>query len=90
MEMATTIQVEETTRDELLRYASELQTRLGRRITFDAAIMTLIDESRGVRDARGRFERLFGSLKGEKGVWEELEEHRKDERRRLERKARAA
>lgn len=41
------------------------------------------------KEAHARFEQLFGSLKGEKDVWKELEELRRDERRKLERKAEA-
>ncbi|MDK2465172.1 MAG: hypothetical protein QI223_10430 [Candidatus Korarchaeota archaeon] len=40
--MPTTIQVSEKTKRELLKFVSELQARLGRRISFDEAIMTLL------------------------------------------------
>ena len=85
-----TIRVNDKTREELLRYAAEIQGKLGRRISFDEAIMALIQESRGVKEARTDFKQFFGSLEGQRGVWRELEEFRRDERRNLERKARAA
>lgn len=83
----TTIQVDEDTRQALLRYASELQANLGRKVTFNEAIRTLIHETRASRQARSKFEHLFGALAGEKGLLEELEEERRRERTRLEAKA---
>lgn len=83
----TTIQVDEKTRQALLRYASRMQARLGRKVTFDEAIKLLMEDARETREARRRFEALFGSLAGEAGLWEELEAERKSERTSIERKA---
>jgi len=86
----TTIQVDDRTRRELLKFASELQGRLGRKVSFDEAIMALIEQARGVTDSKARFERLFASMEGDKVAWSELSKLRKGERRRLDRLARAA
>jgi hypothetical protein len=83
----TTIQVDEKTRQALLRYASRMQARLGRKVTFDDAIRFLMDDAKETSEARRKLEALFGSLAGESGVWEELEAERKSERARIERKA---
>jgi len=83
----TTIQVDEKTRQALLRYASRLQARLGRKVTFDEAIRLLMDDARETGEARRKLEALFGSLSGERGLWEELESERRRERARTERKA---
>jgi hypothetical protein len=83
----TTIQVDVKTRQALLRYASRMQARLGRRVTFDDAIRLLMDDAKETGEARRKLEALFGSLAGESGVWEELEAERKNERARIERKA---
>lgn len=83
----TTIQVDEKTRRALLRYASRMQARLGRKVTFDEAIKLLMEDARETGEARRKFETLFGSLAGEAGLWEELEAERKSERTSIERKA---
>jgi len=83
----TTIQVDEKTRQALLRYASRMQARLGRKVTFDEAIRLLMDDAKETGEARRKLDSLFGSLAGERGVWEELEVERKSERARIERKA---
>jgi hypothetical protein len=85
--MPTTIQVDEETRQALLRYASRMQARLGRKVTFDDAIRLLMDDAKETGEARRRFEALFGSLAGESGVLEELEAEKRSERERIERKA---
>jgi len=82
----TTVQVDEKTREALLRYASMLQTSLGRKVTFDEAIRSLLEESDRATAARRKLDGLFGSLTGEKGMPEELEEERRRDRERLERK----
>ncbi len=87
--LVTTVQLDEKTRDELFKVVSDLQSRLGRRVSFDEAIMTLIQEARGVETARARFEAFFGSLLGDMEAWRELESLRRAERKRLERIARA-
>jgi hypothetical protein len=89
--LATTIQLDEKTRDELFKVVASLQSKLGRRLSFDEAIMTLIQETRGVDVARKRFEGLFGSLRGdEREAWRELESLRARETKRLEKIARSA
>ena len=88
--MATTIQLNEKTRDELFKVVASLQSKLGRRVSFDEAIMTLIQERRDVSAARNDFEALFGSLRGDRDAWHELESLRVREARRLERLANSA
>ena len=90
IELTTTLQVDEKTRELLLRYAAEIQAKLGRRVSFDETIRTLIEDATGEKEARSRFDQMSGLLRGEKGIWRELGEVRRDERRRLERKARLA
>ncbi len=85
MIVATTIQVSEETQSKLLRLAADLQTRMGRRVSYDEAISMLIDQARGSQEAKSEFEKLFGSLKGERLVWTELRRLREEEKRRLER-----
>ena len=72
----TTLQVDEKTREALLRYASILQTRLGRKVTFDEAIRSLLEESDRATAARRKLDGLFGSLTGEKGSIENLNHSR--------------
>lgn len=88
--MPTTVQIDETTKEALLRYASILQVKLGRKVTFDEAIATLVKTAQGSGEAMSRLDSLFGSLSGDKGLWRELEALRRHERRSLERKARTA
>ncbi len=89
--MPTTIQVSERTKRELLKFASELQARLGRRVSFDEAIMTLLEERRRVKLARGRLRSMKGILKGKREVVESLiRELRAQEEERLERLQRSA
>jgi len=88
--MPTTVQLDEKTKASLLRFASTLQRRLGRKVTFDEAIAVLVAEAEGSGRAREKFDSLFGSLAGERGVWRELEASRRKERVAIERKARAA
>ena len=89
--MPTTIQVSERTKRELLKFASELQARLGRRVSFDEAIMTLLEERRRVKLARERLRSMRGILKGKREVVESLiRELRAQEEERLERLQRSA
>jgi len=89
--MPTTIQVSERTKRELLKFASELQARLGRRVSFDEAIMTLLEERRRVKLARERLRSMKGILKGKREVVESLiRELRAQEEERLERLQRSA
>ena len=74
----------------MFKVVPNLQTRLGRRVSFDEAIMTLIQETHGVSAARKNFEALFGSLRGDRDAWHELESLRAREARRLERIASSA
>ncbi len=85
--MPTTIQVDEGTREAILRYAFRLQAKLGRKVTFDEAIRSLIEETSTTEEARRKWDDLFGSLAAEEGVWRELEAERKKDAKRLERKA---
>jgi sugar/nucleoside kinase (ribokinase family) len=86
--MVTTVQIDEDTKRELIRYASRLQAKLGRKVSFDEAIRTSLEEAKGVQEARRKFDSLFGSLAEEKGVFEDLEKMRKKEKVVLEKKAR--
>jgi len=88
--LATTIQLNEKTRDQLFKVVAGLQSKLGRRVSFDEAIMMLIQETRDVAAARKDFEGLFGSLRGDRRAWHELKALRVMETRRLDRIARAA
>ena len=88
--MPTTVQIDEKTKDALLKYASGLQVRLGRRVTFDEAIALLVREAQGSREANEKFDSLFGSMAGDKIVWQELETVRRRERATVERKSRTA
>ena len=88
--MPTTVQIDEKTKEALLRFASSLQARLGRKVTFDEAIAVLVADAEGSKQAREKFDSLFGSLAGERSVWRELETFRKSERVAVERKSRSA
>ena len=79
--MATTIQVSEETQARLIQLAAELQAKLGRRVSYDEAITLLIDQSRGVEEARDRFHKLFGSLRGDKEAWKNLQQLRREDKR---------
>ena len=83
--MATTIQISNDTQNRLFQLVAQLQTRLGRRVSYDEAIAILIDETQGARQAREEFQRLFGSLKGSETAWKELRELKDSEKRRIER-----
>ena len=85
--MPTTTQIDEKTREELIRYVSGLQARTGRKVTFDEVIRALIKETKDVKRARDKLDYLFGTLAGDGGLWRELEATRKKERKFLEGKA---
>jgi hypothetical protein len=85
--MVTSVQIDERTKKELLEYASSLQTRLGRKVSFDEAIKLSLEEKKGVEEARRKFGSFYGSLTEDKSVWKELENTRKADRRALEKKA---
>ncbi len=82
--MATTIQVSEETQARLIQVAAELQAKLGRRVSYDEAIAILLEQSRGVQEARDRFSKMFSSLRGSKTAWKELRRLREKENKRLE------
>jgi hypothetical protein len=86
--MPTTVQIDEKTKEALLRFASRLQGRLGRKVTFDEAIAALVAVADGSAEAREKFVKLFGSMRGERGAWRELEALRRSEKSAIERKAR--
>ena len=81
----TTIQVEERTRQELFRIVTELEREKGRRVTYDEAIMVLIERAKLRNAARARFRSLYGTLGPDSGAWVELRKLRKGEKARLER-----
>ena len=84
----TTVRIDEKTKEALRRFASNLQGRLGRKVTFDEAIAVIVAEAEGSKHAGEKFDSLFGSLAGERRVWRELETFRKSEKVAIERKAR--
>jgi len=87
--MVTTIQLSEETQQELFRIVTELQGRLGRKVSYDEAIMMLISQTRGVDDARKKFQDMFGILSDEKSVWKDLKKLREEEEKRLARLAKS-
>lgn len=88
--MATSIQLSEETRRELFKIVTELQAKVGRKVSYDEAIRILILQTKGVEDARRKFEDMFGILAGEKSVWADLRKLRREEEKRLERLAKSA
>ncbi len=77
--MTTTIAVTEDVRDKLVRVASELQMKLGRRVDLNEAIDFLLSKNLKRRDL---FERAFQPEPRMTGAYEELiKERRKDELR---------
>jgi len=56
--LVTTIRVEQKTRDELFKVVAYLQARLGRRVSFDEAIMILIQQERGVAEAHANVSKV--------------------------------
>lgn len=88
--LVTTIQVEEKTRDELFKLVAELERRKGRHVTYDEAIMTLMEDARRRDSARVQFRQLYGTLGPDEQAWEELRNLRRGEKLRLERIGRAS
>jgi hypothetical protein len=88
--LTTTIQLSEETQTKLFQIVSQLQSELGKRVSYDEAIALLIARTEGRREAREHFEKLFGALRGEKGAWNDLRQLRKTENKRHERLARTA
>jgi hypothetical protein len=83
--LTTTIQVGEKTRKELFRVVSELEREKGRRVTFDEAIMALIERERVKDSGRAKFHALYATLGHDAKAWGELSKLRRAERDRLER-----
>jgi len=88
--LTTTIQLTEETQSKLFQIISQLQSELGKRVSYDEAIALLIARTQGTREAREHFEELFGALRGEKGAWKDLRQLRKTENKRHARLARTA
>ncbi len=88
--MTTTIQLSEETQSKLFQIVSQLQSELGKRVSYDEAIALLIARTQGTGEAREHFAKLFGALRGEKGAWNDLRQLRKTENKRHERLARTA
>lgn len=88
--MVTTIQVEEKTRDELFKLVVELERRKGRHVTYDEAILTLIEDVRRRDSAKAQLRELYGTLGPDEQAWEELRNLRKGEKLKLERSGRAS
>jgi hypothetical protein len=73
------------TQKKLVVIASDLQAKLGRRVTYAEAINYLIDDSKQLSRARTDFAKLFGSLKGsEQESWNDLKSLRQEWDKRLE------
>ena len=87
--VVTSIQVSEETKKELLRFASELQAKLGKKISFDDAIRASLHETTSVKEARQKFDSMYGSLSKEskKDFWKDLEKAKKADRIAIEKKA---
>jgi hypothetical protein len=80
----TTISVSTEVRDELLRYAAELQAKLGRRVDLEEAVRHLLSR-RKPKDPR-LLKEACKPIPGAKTAVRELLEERKHDERRLERK----
>ena len=81
-------ELKERTKRELFEYASSLQARLDRKVSFDGAIKLSLEEKKGVEEERRRFNAFFGSVPDDRNsAWEELEKGRKADRLALEKKA---
>ncbi len=80
MVLTTTVQLSEETQGKLFQLVVRLQSELGRRVSYDEAIAFLIMETQGKQEAREHFEKLFGSLRGKKRVWEDLRQLRRSEK----------
>lgn len=60
--LTTTILVGEKTRRELFMIVSELERKRGRRVSYDEAIMVLIEDAKRKASARAHFRSLYGTL----------------------------
>jgi len=79
----TTISVSEDVKQKLLRVASELQIKLGRRVDLNEALNFLVDQRKKNPQL---LEQACSPLLGAKEAVEELEKERKLDETRLERK----
>jgi predicted CopG family antitoxin len=79
----TTISVSEDVKQKLLRVASELQIKLGRRVDLNEALNFLVDQRKKNPQL---LEQACSPLLGTKEAVEELEKERKLDETRLERK----
>ena len=83
MKLMTTISVSEDVKEKLLRVASELQLKLGRRVDLNEALSFLVDQ----REKNPQLlEEACSPMIGAKEAIEELERERKVDETRLERK----
>lgn len=80
----TTIRVSEETQAKLIQLTAELQAKLGRRVSYDEAIIILIEQSKGVQEARAKCLGLFGTLRVDKTAWKDFRRLRAEENKRLE------
>ncbi|MGH7773605.1 MAG: hypothetical protein ACREQA_15380 [Candidatus Binatia bacterium] len=86
--MVTTVQIDEETQKRLFNLVAELEAKLSRRVTYDEAIRMLlrgVTSPAEVLEARERFKKLRGSLRGDKEAWRDLRRLRAEEEKRLER-----
>jgi predicted CopG family antitoxin len=83
MTIMTTISVSEDVKQKLLRVASELQIKLGRRVDLNEALNFLVDQRKKNPQL---LEQACSPLLGAKEAVEELEKERKLDETRLERK----
>jgi predicted CopG family antitoxin len=83
MTIMTTISVSEDVKQKLLRVASELQIKLGRRVDLNEALNFLVDQRKKNPQL---LEQACSPLLGTKEAVEELEKERKLDETRLERK----
>ncbi len=88
--MTTTIQVGEKTREELFKIALELERKRGGRVSYDEAIMALIENAKLKNSARAQFGTLYGTLGPDPKAWSELSKLRRGEKVRLDRIAKAS
>jgi hypothetical protein len=86
----TTIQIQEKTRQQLFRIVSELERERGKRVSYDEAIIVLIERARLRDTAKVRFRGLYGTLGPDSKAWVELRGLRGSEKVRLERIVKAS
>jgi predicted CopG family antitoxin len=83
MTIMTTISVSEDVKQKLLRVASELQIKLGRRVDLNEALNFLVDQQKKNPQL---LEQACSPIVGAREAIEELEQERKLDETRLERK----